>query len=639
MKIRVKVALASVAVILLANLMLGLVTMRYLGNVWMKEVQRRVDLDLNSARAAYRGHAEKILSFLQAASLHRVIATGAGRERPEELADRLDSLLERGEMDILFLVDTNGRVVYRARHPRMADDDQSANPLIAAVRQTGLPAIGTIILAKESLEREGVGLAKRAHFELLQTPAAKRTDVSSRPEGMVLGAAAPVIRSTGELVGVLFAGDLLNRRYEIVDAIRDEVFANEQYGGHPIGTVTIFQSDLRISTNVETESGQRAVGTRLSATVYDQVLQRGERWGDRAFVVNDWYITAYEPIRDPSDKIIGALYVGLLESPFEHRKQVVQLSFLGIVTAMTVVSLVFLYVVTRLVLYPIGRVSDMCRRVVGGDLTARVGIRPPGEMGGLCASVDAMADAAYQRERELKTATQHQIGQSEKLALIGRLAAGVAHEINNPLTGVLTFAHLLKNKDHMTGQDRHDLDLIINETSRVAEIVRGLLDFAREREAAKELLDLNEVIRRTIRLVKGQNQFNQIEIVEELDETLPQISGNVNQLQQVLLNLSLNACEAMPDGGVMTVRTLVCGDRVVLEVHDTGCGIRQEDIERVFEPFYSTKPVGKGTGLGLSVSYGIIEQHGGGIDAESRFGEGTTFSIALPAFNMKQRSE
>ena len=220
---------------------------------------------------------------------------------------------------------------------------------------------------------------------------------------------------------------------------------------------------------------------------------------------------------------------------------------------------------------------------------------------------------------------------AEKLAAVGRLAAGVAHEINNPLTGVLTFAHLLREKEDLDEQDKQDLDLIIHETTRASEIVRGLLEFARESPPVKEPLDVNEVIRRTIQLLGNRKAFQQITVDEDLKEPLPNVDGDVNQLQQVLLNLLLNACEAMSGGGALTISTLAEEGKVLVRVSDTGCGIKKEHLEQIFEPFFSTKPVGKGTGLGLSVSYGIVRQHGGTLEVDSKEGSGTTFTVVLPS--------
>jgi two-component system NtrC family sensor kinase len=252
-------------------------------------------------------------------------------------------------------------------------------------------------------------------------------------------------------------------------------------------------------------------------------------------------------------------------------------------------------------------------------------------MGHLCRAINAMADAVSLREAQLKLATRKHIGRAEKLASVGRLSAGIAHEINNPLTGVLTFAHLLREKENMTEEDKADLDVIISETKRVSEVVGGLLDFARERPSKKELLDVSQIVGRTMRLVRSQRQIEQVMVKEDLAENLPAVTGDANQLEQVLLNLSLNALEAMPNGGRLSIQTLAEGDKVIIKVVDTGCGIKQEHLDEVFEPFFSTKPVGTGTGLGLSVSYGIIEQHGGTLEAESQEGQGTTMTITLPA--------
>jgi len=239
--------------------------------------------------------------------------------------------------------------------------------------------------------------------------------------------------------------------------------------------------------------------------------------------------------------------------------------------------------------------------------------------------------AERKRTEESLRKSEQLRAESEKLAAVGRLAAGVAHEINNPLTGVLTFSHLVREKEDLDEQAREDLDLIIHETSRVSEIVQGLLAFARERPAVKEPLDVNDVVRLTIQLLGNQEAFHDVIVTGELEEGLPRVDADMNQIQQVLVNLSLNACEAMPEGGALTISTSVQDGKVLVAVADTGCGIRQEHLDQIFEPFFTTKPVGKGTGLGLSVSYGIMRQHGGRLEVESEVGKGTTFTMVLPS--------
>jgi two-component system, NtrC family, sensor kinase len=634
--------------------LLSLATVVYLERIWFNEVQTRVRLDINSARAAYHNHIEQISAALTGASLVYSSAPRAkGTEEvfavepsaaeadlrqppPSRLAQLpqarrwIDRLRSATAIEIVALLDYRGRVLYRANNPDRYGDSMAENPLVADVLRHGKTASGTVIVSAEALQREGPDLAARARR---QTP--KSTDPPTqerqRSEGMVVAAAVPLLDADGRVAGILYGGDLLNRRYSLVDAIKREVFADETYEGKEIGSVTIFQGDRRIATNVIAEDGSRAVGTRMSEAVYDEVIRRGGTWSKPAFVVNDWYITAYEPIRDPSQAVIGAVYVGLLRKPFAHAQATVIVRFLLLMIAATAASLVLIYLVTMVVMRPIGRIVEMSRKVIGGDVSARVEIRPPGEMGALCQAVDYMADAIAEREHRMKEALRHQVTRAEKLASIGRLAAGVAHEINNPLTGVLTFSHLMREKPNMDAQDREDLDLIIRETTRAADIVRGLLDFARERPVLMERLDLNEVVRRTVRLIANQKKFEKITIEELLQEGLPEVRGDMNQLQQVLLNLSLNACTAMPGGGTLTIHTAAVDERVTLRVRDTGCGIRPELLDRIFEPFFTTQDVGKGTGLGLSVTHGIIEQHGGELEVQSREGEGSEFRIYLPA--------
>ena len=322
--------------------------------------------------------------------------------------------------------------------------------------------------------------------------------------------------------------------------------------------------------------------------------------------------------------------MGLLQAPFSHQCNVISGVVLTLVIAATLISLALLVIATELVLRPIRRVVAMCQKVIGGNLSARVGIRPPGEMGLLCRAVDSMAQAVEEREDLLKQSTRQQVGRSEQLASVGRLAAGVAHEINNPLTGVLAFADLLREKENMDAQDREDLELIIRETKRAREIVKGLLDFARETPQVKTQVNINDLLRQTILLLGKRDALQDIQLVEALTEPLPLVLGDKNQLQQVLINLSLNACEAMPNGGTLMLTTSLVDARIVVEVIDTGCGIKKEHLDKVLEPFFTTKPVGKGTGLGLSVSYGIVEQHGGTLEVESQEGKGTTFKITLP---------
>ena len=630
MSIRFRLTIAAIAVILVANSLLWFIALQYLGQVWMGEVQTRVRRNLNSARAAYDNHIEIIGAYLQATARDKALAAAVRADDRVALQSMLRELGESKTMDFATLLDATGRVICRSGSGQTGDD-LSADPLVAEVLRRRKSVEGTVVLSRERLLAAGPRLAERASITTVPTEAARPTSDLLSTAGMVTAAAVPVLDERGRTVAILYGGDLLNRRYEIVDAIKEQVFRGEAFKDKEIGTVTIFMGDLRVSTNVTRKDGERAVGTQLSEAVSEAVLERGEIWAAPAFVVNDWYITAYEPIHDPAGKIIGALYVGLLRAPFAHQLTVISAVFLALVGGATFASLVLLLLVNERVLRPIRSVVGMAQKVIGGDLTARVGIRPAGEMGALCRAVDSMAQAVAEREELLTQATSQQIRRSEQLASVGRLAAGVAHEINNPLTGVLAFSDLMREKENMDDQDREDLEVIIRETKRAREIVRGLLDYARETPSLKVSMNVNDVVRQTMQLLGKREAFQQVNLVKALADDLPPVNGDRNQLQQVLVNLSLNACEAMSDGGTLMIATSGKSDRVVVEVTDTGCGIRPEHLDKIFEPFFTTKAVGKGTGLGLSVTYGIVQQHGGTLEVESAMGKGTTFIITLPA--------
>jgi signal transduction histidine kinase len=236
--------------------------------------------------------------------------------------------------------------------------------------------------------------------------------------------------------------------------------------------------------------------------------------------------------------------------------------------------------------------------------------------------------------------TQAQLVHSEKLASLGVLAGGVAHEINNPLMVILGRTELMLMNEGLTEDTKQNLETICQETERIARIVEGLLTFARKsRQEKVETVDLNELLRRTLMLSEHQLTVGNVQVKKELVPELPEIQANPGQLQQVFMNLIINAHHAMPDGGELTVRTgIYPDDGVFVEIRDTGCGIPEGDVNRIFDPFFTTKEEGKGTGLGLAVSRNIVDNHGGEIAVESEPGASTTFRVLLPRVPVSQPS-
>jgi len=621
-----------IAIILVANVVLFLVTLFGISEIIIEEVQTRVCMDLNSADKVFKEHIDDICLLLRATSARRNVPVPLESWDREDLHRLLRSIWQTGDLDILSLLDEDGRVVYREHNPRQMGDDISHNPIVARALREEICVRGTAVVTYKELERECPDMLRKVSLEIKSTEVDQSGKRKIHRDGMVIGATVPLVdlRRDKGIVGYLYGAKLLNQSSEIVDEIKEDLYRNESYQGMDVGATTIFQGDVRISTNLMGKDGSRAVGTRVSTAVYEQVVEMEKIWTDRAFVIDDWYITAYGPIRDPEDRVIGILGVGVREEPFVHNQRLAAWVFLGVVTFTTVISLVLLALATRNVLRPIGRIIEMSDKVVAGDLSARVNMRPPGEMGLLCLAIDQMADAVLQREEALAQATRRQVGQSEKMASVGRMAAGIAHEINNPLTGLLTLEHLLKSEEGLSDKGKEYLEIMYNETSRMREIVRGLLNFARESSLEMKPLDVNEVIRQWLKLLRSQKEFKNITIEEKFTEDLSKVNGDANQLQQVLANISLNACEAMPERGVLSISTSEEDGKVLISMEDTGCGIKEEHLEMIFDPFFTTKPVGKGTGLGLSVSYGIVRKHGGTMEVESQEGKGTIFTITLP---------
>ncbi len=233
--------------------------------------------------------------------------------------------------------------------------------------------------------------------------------------------------------------------------------------------------------------------------------------------------------------------------------------------------------------------------------------------------------------------TQRQLIQAEKLSAIGQLAAAVAHELNNPLAGVLIYTKLLMKKIGDDSFDREEtlanllkIDTAVNQCSR---IIRGLLDFARQSEPALKPVIISSVIDQVISLVGHQAVMKKVAVAREEAPALPPVLADFNQLQQVFINLAVNAIQATSEGGRLTIRSSLGEDgRVRVSFQDTGCGIPPENIDKIFTPFFTTKEEVKGVGLGLSVSYGIIERHGGKIEVQSEVGKGSTFTVYLPVY-------
>jgi two-component system NtrC family sensor kinase len=298
------------------------------------------------------------------------------------------------------------------------------------------------------------------------------------------------------------------------------------------------------------------------------------------------------------------------------------------------------------IIQPVHKLIKASAQVSQGNLSPEIGPISNSEIGVLQKTFQRMLTSLQDRDERQRVESETRLFQFEKQASIGKLAGGVAHEINNPLTGVFTYTHMLLRRKNLPEDIRADLETISQETERMRKIVKGLLDFSCQTELNRETTDVNHLCRSTIVLVESQALIKNVTLKLEEGDQLPSILLDQNQMQSVLLNIVVNALDATEPGGRITVTTGIGtsarnqGQKgVAIVCCDTGCGIPAEHLDKVFDPFFTTKDVGQGTGLGLSVSYGIVDKHGGTIYVQSNVGRGSTFSVWLPITEQKMTGE
>lgn len=530
-------------------------------------------------------------------------------------------------------------------------------PVIDAA-STGILSSEIDIFSGQALTDISPDLATLARVPLIETVAAVPTDRAVEDRGMVVHAASPVGGS--QQAGVLVGGILLNRNLDFIDTINALVYLNPATGGERKGTATLFLEDVRVSTNVRLFEDVRALGTRVSAVVRGVVLGEGRTWLDRAFVVNDWYISGYLPIADSFGTRVGMLYVGFLEAPFVTVKRTAYLTMLAAFLGLLAISIPFFLRMAKGIFSPLERMIQTMTLVEQGNLAARNDASGHNdEIGQVAQHLDTLLDQVQERDRdlrswadelntrvenrtaELKEANQKledtfkQLVMSEKLASIGEITAGVAHEINNPVAVIQGNVDVIRETLEGRAEDvQTELALIDRQVQRIEAIVGKLLQFARPSEfgAYEETVEVGQITEDCLVLVDHILSRTNITVKTDFGAA-PFVRINPGELQQVIVNLLVNATQAMGDQGTLSIH-LSSEDRnglagACLRISDTGPGIPEENINTLFDPFFTTK-LAEGTGLGLSISQTLIQRAGGLIRVQNRPAGGAEFSIWLP---------
>ena len=641
MPIARKLVLSFLLVSIVATAIFTFAGIRLMANRIVAETQDRIRNDLNAAREIYSGEARHINDVVRLNARRPIIQDALLSGDSTIINNDLINVKESEALDFLTLTDGFGNVVMRTNYPYNIGNNLAQDEVINSVMNTKETVTTTTILSEGVLQSESPVLAEKAYFNIVDTPMARPSTKTEETSGMAIVSASPVFDSSQNMIGILYGGLLLNRNYDLVDKIKQTVFQNVVYKGKDIGTATIFQDDVRISTNVLNTNGARAVGTRIAEDVYNQVVIQGEPWTGRAYVVNDWYITAYEPIRNVSGDVIGILYVGILEQKYLDIRNQAIFAFVIISALVVLFSIGLSYVLSRSISVPVHRLVIASKELSNGNLDAKVEKTSNDEIGLLADAYNSMANSLRERDEQLKEFTRKKFMESERLALIGQLAANVAHELNNPLQGIVTYSHLLLERNSLDDPTKQFLQKIVVQANRSRDIIRGLLDFSRQRKPDKTLCNINTLINESLSFFENQALMHNIQIITQLENDLPSIVIDPSQVQRVFINMIVNAAEAMNGNGQLSISTKRDLARGCIEItfSDTGTGISEENLEKIFDPFFTTKETGHGVGLGLAISYGIIKEHGGTISVESEVGKGTTFIIRLPITTVRNGTE
>ncbi|MEI6260595.1 MAG: cache domain-containing protein [Deltaproteobacteria bacterium] len=646
MELYKRIFLNFALVISLSGILGGILGAVMINRTTVNEAQRRISLDLRSGWNVIENELDKLRLVLTVLGGDPQVLSAFSPPESKSMTASLESVRRKCGFDFLSLTDNQGRVLIRTMQPYIRGDYLPNDPFVAQALKGQLTA-GFAILDADRLKNEGHDLEERAFMVFEPTPKAKIRAKNSESAGMVIMASAPVADLNGKPLGVIYAGVLLNRNHNLVDKIRSIIFEDQTYNGVQIGNVTIFQWDARIATNVMLANGQRAIGTRVSQTVYDNVLENALPWYDRAFVVNDWYVSAYDPIFDVENRVIGILYVGILAKTYDDIKYSLWKAnaalSIGVALAVFAVSLIF----ARRLTGSLTRLAETAGKIAEGHLNLKVP-EPPGndEVRDLTRAFNLMTVSLKDREDRLNTANT---ALEQTNCSLQRLNANyldmlgfVSHELKNTLGVIYTSARALEIQIGGT-LSVQQADLVHNISRNVhaaVNMARKYLDLARIESAElrinRQSMDLiQDVIRPVIQEMTPILAKKGMLLHTDFPPTLP-ILADPSLLKTVFGNLFDNAVKYGAEPGEVRIQISYNDAEVSGEVWNLGEGLPIDQLEKIFEKFVRFDPRGdasRGSGLGLFITREIIAKHGGRIWAESEPGVWMRFCFRLPGSN------
>ena len=628
MKLQAKFNLGVIIIFAVLAAGIAAMSVNYVNTNTIREVEDRAKLKARAAWEIHNDRAARVRSALEVLAQDQAVGDLLRDRGDEQLSaavrEDLEVIRREQKMDILNLLAPDGTVVLRTRFPYNKGDSLSSDPMVKQVILTQQGNVGDVILSSERLDVEGTGLLEWC------------LAIDREPTGMLSGAAVPVFEG-GRLIGIIQMGSLLNGAVEEVDRIRDAVFENEYYEGKPVGTATIFMGDLRISTNVQDSQGRRAIGTRVSRDVAEHVLEKGLSWTGRAFVVDTWYLSRYDPIKDPDGNIIGMFYVGELEQKYLDLRTRAVVSYLLVIFAGMMLAFLMSFFMIRGILRPIQKLSEATRRLASGDLTHRVEVEGKDEVCDLSASFNGMAEQLEGQRQKLEELNSELRSINQNYM---EMLGFVAHELKNPLASAIMSLYTVKDGylGEISPAQRKSLESVAQSLDYFQDMVRNYLDLSRlekgELEVHKSQVSLyTDVVAPVIEGLERALQERRMVLENHISEDMV-LNADGNLLRIVYDNLLSNAIKYGREGGAIELDARESDSQVTLSVRNDGEGIPPEKMSLLFKKFsrldspeYAKK---KGTGLGLYICKEVVEKQGGEIKADSKVGEWVKFSFTLP---------
>jgi len=650
--IRLKLTVATLAPLLTAIAICWVIGASIITTRFSSQALQSVASNLNSAHEIFLADLARLSDIIRLTGQSPEVTTHLANPTPDAVIAPLQTILRNERLSFLTVIDRYGFVRYRAANPTIAGESLSAEKLISDALR-GAPGSGVMLLSAARAARENPLLPAAMSLPVKATVHARRYTKRTEERGLFQVAAAPVLAADGSVSGVVYGGVLLNNDNRLVDRITQVVFQRGEKDVRARGNATIFLDDVRIATSVLDDQEKPAIGTLMSEEVFS-AISHGTPWVGTAYVLNSRNFTAYEPLRDLRGTVVGALYVGMPEKPLLQLRRQVNIIFSAVLVFVSLIGIALSAWLGTSLARPIRALEDGVRRIASGENRPDISVDSHDEIASLAGEFNTMKHRLQERAEENqalnrtleqkvleRTAqleeksrqllnTQKELAHAERLAGIGLLASGVAHEINNPLAIIRGNAELLEMSAGLDGADHTEIETIIRQVGRVERIVSNLLTFARSKQKVIRQFHIEGLLDDILEQIGHQIPLDSYRIERNYQIAGADIEGDEDLLRQVFTNLIANGLQAMEAEGTLTVSTMFERESgyYSVTIADSGHGIPADIRGKLFTPFFTTKP--RGTGLGLAVSYGIVKDHGGDIRVESEAGQGAAFTVLLP---------